>query len=105
MEWTTTNLIVQAVAGIAGAHFAAIALQEHRVGWLGHSFVGLIAGALGGYFLQTLVLTVVNGDGSLNQPRVADVAVIEALTGAGMGAIAMVGAGILLSLKSARGSS
>jgi hypothetical protein len=36
------------IAGFAGAHFAAPALHEHRFGWLGHSLVGLIAGALGG---------------------------------------------------------
>jgi hypothetical protein len=29
MDWTT-NLIVQIVAGFAGAHFAATALHEHR---------------------------------------------------------------------------
>jgi uncharacterized membrane protein YeaQ/YmgE (transglycosylase-associated protein family) len=47
MEWTTT-LIVQIVAGFAGAHLAAMALHEYRFGWLGHSLVGLIAGALSG---------------------------------------------------------
>lgn len=31
----TTGLIVQIVAGFAGAHFAATALHEHRFGWLG----------------------------------------------------------------------
>jgi hypothetical protein len=42
----TTGLIVEIVAGFAGAHFAATALHEHRFGWLGHSLVGSIAGAL-----------------------------------------------------------
>ena len=32
MEWTATNLIVQALAGFAGAHCAAAALQDHRFG-------------------------------------------------------------------------
>jgi hypothetical protein len=45
MEWTTTNLVVQVIAGFAGAQFAATALHEHRFGWPGHSLVGLIAGA------------------------------------------------------------
>jgi uncharacterized membrane protein YccC len=58
--------------------------------------------ALGGYFLQALVLTVVNGDGSLSQPRVAEVAVLEALTGAVLGAIAMAAVGFLVNAKSAK---
>jgi hypothetical protein len=49
MEWTTTNLIVQTLAGFAGAHCAAAALHDHRFGAIGHSLVGLIAGALSGY--------------------------------------------------------
>jgi hypothetical protein len=95
MDWTT-NLIVQIVAGFAGAHFAATALHEHGFGWIGHSLVGLIAGALSGYFLQTMALTVVTGSGSVNEPRVAEVAAIETLTGAVVGAIAMPAIGFLI---------
>jgi ribose/xylose/arabinose/galactoside ABC-type transport system permease subunit len=54
MEWTATNLSVQALVGFAGAHCAAAALQDHRFGAIGHSLVGLVAGALSGYFLQVL---------------------------------------------------
>ena len=68
MDWTT-NLIVQIVAGFVGAHLAAAALHEQRFGWLGHSLVGAIAGAISGYFLQSAVLTVVTGSGSLNELR------------------------------------
>src|ERR1700736_5990186 len=68
MDWTTA-LIVQVVAGFAGAHFAATALHDHSFGWLGHSLVGLIAGALSGYALQTIMLTVVTGSGSTNELR------------------------------------
>jgi hypothetical protein len=102
MDWTSTNLVVQVIAGFAGAHFAATALHEHRFGWLGHSLVGLIAGALGGYFLQTEALTVVTGSGSLNEPRVVEVAVIEALTGAVLGAIAMAAVGFMINATSAK---
>jgi hypothetical protein len=102
VDWTTTNLVVQVIAGFAGAQFAATALHEHRFGWLGHSLVGLIAGALGGYFLQTAVLAVVTGSGSFNQPRAVEVAVIEALTGAVLGAIAMAAVGFMISAKSAK---
>ena len=95
MEWTTTSLVLQTVAGLVGAHMAAIALHDHRFGLLGHSLVGLIAGALSGYFLQVEVLTVMTGSGSLNEPRIAEIFVIEALTGAVVGGIAMAAVGML----------
>lgn len=101
MDWTT-NLIAQIVAGFAGAHLAATALHEHRFGWVGHSLVGLIAGALSGCFLQTMAITVVTGSGSLNEPRVAEVAVIEALTGGVVGAIAMAAVGFIINEKSTK---
>jgi len=56
LEWTT-GLIVQIIAGLAGAHFAATALHEHRFGPTGHRLVGPIAGALSGTLLQTIGLT------------------------------------------------
>ena len=95
MDWTTA-LIVQVVAGFAGAHFAATALHEHSFGWLGHSLVGLIAGALSGYALQTIVLTVVTGSGSTNELRFVEAAAIEAMTSAVIGAIAMAGVGLVI---------
>jgi hypothetical protein len=51
----------------------------------------------------TIALTVVTGSGSVNEPRLAEVAVIEALTGAVLGAIAMLGGGILVGPKSGKG--
>ena len=96
MEWTITNLILQTVGGLAGAHFAATALHDHRFGMLGHSLVGLLAGALSGYFIQLLVLTVVTGSGSLNEPRNVDIFVIEGLTGMVVGGIAMAAVGMML---------
>jgi hypothetical protein len=101
MDWTT-GLIVQVVAGFAGAHFAATALHEHRFGWVGHSLVGLIAGALSGYFLQSIVLTVVTGSGSINELRPVDAGVIEAMTGAVVGAIAMAGVGLAVNATAAK---
>ena len=97
----TTGLIVQIVAGFAGAHFAAAALHEHRFGWIGHSLVGLIS-ALSGYLLQTIALTVVTGSGSTNEPRFVEAAVIEAMTGAVVGAIAMAGVGLAVHGSAAR---
>lgn len=99
MEWNVTNLIVQVLAGFAGAHCAAAALHDHRFGAIGHSLVGLIAGALSGYFLEVQALTVVTGSGSMNQPRIADMFVIEGLTGAVVGGIAMAAVGMLLEAR------
>jgi hypothetical protein len=99
MDWTT-NLAVQVVAGLFGAHFAATALHEHRFGWIGHSLVGLIAGALSGCFLQTIVLVVVTGSGSLNELRAVEATIIEALTGAVVGAIAMAAVGLVIKERS-----
>jgi len=73
----------------------ATVLHEHRFGWLAQSLVGLIAGAPSGYFLQAIVLTIVNG-GGVNEPTVAEAAVIEVLTGAVMGAIATAAVGFLV---------
>ena len=101
MDWTT-NLAVQVVAGLVGAHFAATALHEHRFGWIGHSLVGMIAGSLGGYFLQTIVLRVVTGSGSLNELRTVEAVIIEALTGAVVGAIAMAAVGLVIRERSAK---
>jgi hypothetical protein len=95
MAWTTTNLLIQIIAGFVGAHLTSTAMHELHFGWIGHSIVGLIAGAFSGYFLQTIVLTVVTASGSLNEPRPADVVMIEALTGAVVGGIAMAAVGLL----------
>jgi hypothetical protein len=101
VDWTTA-LTVQIVAGFAGAHFAATALHEHRFGWIGHSLVGLIAGALSGWLLQTIVLTVVTGSGSTNELRPVEAIVIEAMTGAVVGAIAMASVGLAVNGTGAR---
>ena len=96
MDWTT-NLIVQIAAGFVGAHLAAAALHEQRFGWLGHSLVGAIAGSLSGDSLQSAVLTVVTGSGSLNKLRTGEAAIIEVLTGGSAGAIATAAVGFLIS--------
>ena len=83
MEWTLTNFVVQIVAGFLGAHGAASVAHEHKFGFLGHSLVGMVCGALSGYFLQIMLITVVTGSGSVMAPRAADVLVTQALAGAG----------------------
>jgi hypothetical protein len=77
-------------------------LHDHHFGMLGHSLVGLLAGVLSGYFIQLLVLTVVTGSGSLNEPRNLDIFVIEGLTGMVVGGISMAAIGFLLQGKAAK---
>ena len=89
MNWTLTNLIIQAITGIFGAHVAAIAAREHGFGFIGHTLVGLIGGAGSGYFLQTLAVTMVTGSGSLNEPTAAENVILQGLAGAGVGGCLM----------------
>lgn len=97
MAWTSANLIIQIVAGLLGANIAAAAAHEHRFGFLGHSLVGLLAGALSGGFLQTYAAAVVTGSGSFNEPTRVEAIVIQFLTGAIVGSIAMLAVGFILS--------
>ncbi len=96
MPWTLTSLVIQTVAGFVGAHAAAGASREHNFGPIGHSLVGLVGGAVSGYFLQIAPLTMVTGSGSLMEPRAAEVFIIEGLVGAIVGAICMFAVGFAL---------
>jgi hypothetical protein len=89
MIWTSTNLIIQIVTGVLGAHFAASAAQEHSFGFIGHTVVGAVAGAFSGYFLQKLAVTVVTASGSRNEVGVADNAILQGLTGLAAGGCLM----------------
>jgi hypothetical protein len=95
MNWTATNIAIQIVAGILGAHGAAIAAHEHRFGFLGHTLAGAIAGALSGYFLQTLAVTMVTAGGSMNEPTAVENAALQTLTGLVVGACAMMGVALV----------
>jgi hypothetical protein len=101
MSWTA-GLILQTIAGFIGAHIAAIALPEYWFGWARHSLVGLLAGSLSGGLLQTTALTLVNGSGGMNEPRLAEAAAIEVLMGAALGAMAMAVVGFLLNVLSGK---
>jgi uncharacterized membrane protein YeaQ/YmgE (transglycosylase-associated protein family) len=96
-EWTITNLIIQAIAGVFGSHAAAIAAHEHRFGFLGHSLVGLGAGAVSGFFLQRLVMTTVTGTGDAMPVSALEATIYQALSGAVIGAIAMMVVGFVRS--------
>ena len=95
MIWTSTNLVIQIVTGVLGAHFAATAAREHGFGFFGHTLVGAIGGALSGYFLQTLAVTLVTGNGSLNEIRAVDNAVLQGLAGIAAGGCLMLVVGFI----------
>lgn len=100
MEWTFANVIIQTMAGLIGSHIAAAAAHEHRFGFWGHSIVGLVSGAIGGVALQTYASTVVTANGSLNDPTRVDIFASQALTGAVIGAIAMMVIGMIIKERS-----
>jgi uncharacterized membrane protein YeaQ/YmgE (transglycosylase-associated protein family) len=89
MTWTVTNLLIQIITGILGGHAAASAAKEHGFGAFGHTIVGALGGALSGYFLQTFASTVVTGSGSISEPTALEEGVLQGLTGAAAGGIAM----------------
>jgi uncharacterized membrane protein YeaQ/YmgE (transglycosylase-associated protein family) len=95
VEWTVTNFLIEVVAGILGGHAAAVVSSEHSFGALGHTIAGMIGGAFSGYFLQTVVATVLTGAGTLNEPRPVEVVILQALAGAAAGAVVTLGVGFL----------
>jgi len=95
MTWTLSNLLIQIVTGIVGGHVAAAAAHEHSFGALGHTIVGAIGGGLSGVFLQTFAATVVTASGSVNEPTVVELSVLQGLTGIASGGILTLVAGFL----------
>ena len=67
MTWTVTNLVIEIIAGIVGAHAISAAANEYAFGAIGHTIAGAVGGAFSGYFLQTLAATVVNSTGQAQQ--------------------------------------
>jgi|SRR5262249_13605919 len=95
MTWTVSNLVVQLVTGILGAHAAAAVVKEHSFGFLGHTATGALGGGLSGYFLQTLVATVVTASGSKNEPTVVENGILQGLAGLVSGAVLMLVVGLV----------
>jgi hypothetical protein len=89
MTWTMTNLVIEIIAGIAGAHIVANATREYSFGAPGRSMVGAIGGCVSSYFLNALSAMVVNGSEVLNEPRLLDQMVAHSLTAAATGGILM----------------
>ena len=95
MSWMATNVVIQIIAGVLGAHGAAVAAHEHRFGFLGHTLAGALAGASSGYFLQTLAVTMVTAGGSMNEPIAVENAALQSLTGLVVGACCMMGVALV----------
>ena len=96
MEWSFANVLIQTVTGLIGSHVAAAAAHEHRFGFRGHTLVGLVSGALSGIFLQKYASTVVAADGTANDPLHFEILAAQVLTGAVIGAIAMMAIGLII---------
>ena len=100
MEWTFANLIIQVIAGLIGSNIAAAVAREYRLGFWRHNLVGLASGGLGGLFLQKYAATVVTANGSLNELTHVQMFTSQALTGAVIGAIAMMAVGFIIHERS-----
>jgi len=88
MTWTITNLVIEIIAGIVGAHAISAAVKEHSFGAIGHTIAGAAGGAFSGYFLQTLAATVVNASGEVQHDADAVTQwLLQGLTGLAAGAI------------------
>jgi hypothetical protein len=87
MSWTLTNLLLQVIAGVLGAHAVAGAVRDYAFGALGHTITGAIGGGLSGYFLQTVAGRLVTGNGSLTPPSAVDEVLLQVFTGAVAGGI------------------
>ena len=94
-EWTLLHLVIQSIAGVFGAHIAAIVAHEHRFGFIGHSVVGLIAGFLGGFFLQRIVMTTVDSTGDAMPMTALEAGIYQAVAGLAFGGMAMLVVGLL----------
>ena len=100
MEWTATNLVIQVIGGILGAHIAAVVAKEHRFGVVGHTVAGAAAGALSGYFLQEAAGVVVTGTGAIqNDANLVTKWGLQVLTGLVVGALSALMVGMLKQFK------
>jgi hypothetical protein len=89
------NFMIQAITGVLGAHAAATVAHEHHFGFVGHSLIGLIAGALSGFFLQKIVMTTVTATGEAMPMTPLEAGVYQAFAGAVIGALAMMAIGFI----------
>jgi len=98
MTWTVTNLIIQIIAGILGAHAAATGLKEQSFGAVGHTLAGAAGGAVSGTLLQTAVRTV-TVTGIPIEPTTVEQVIIQSIVGAVAGAATMMVIGFIKNPK------
>jgi len=87
MIWNYTNLMIQIVGGLLGAHAAAtLTTRDQGFGGFGHSVVGMLAGTVSSCFLQALADPLVApGGGPTGPPPIESI--LQGLVGAFSGAI------------------
>ncbi len=94
LTWTVTNLVIEIIAGIVGAHAISAVANEHSFGVIGHTITGALGGAFSGYFLQTLAATVVDSTGQVRQDADAVTQwLLQGLAGLAAGAVLMMAVG------------
>jgi uncharacterized membrane protein YeaQ/YmgE (transglycosylase-associated protein family) len=67
MTWTSTNLVIEIIAGAIGGCAITTVAKEYNFGILGHVVTGALGGALSGYFLQSIAATVVDSTGNVQE--------------------------------------
>jgi hypothetical protein len=95
MTWTVVNLLIEIIAGIAGAHVAAVAADDHSIGSLRRSIVGAIGGGFVGYFLPAISAAIVTTTGVFKEPTLFEQIMAHSFSGATAGGILMLTAGFL----------
>jgi len=95
MDLNLTFLGVQILAGIFGGWGAATAMHEHSLGVFSHALLGAGGGLLSGFFAQSLVLTVITAEGSVNGHNPSIDLFIQALAGGLAGAVAVMVGGMV----------
>jgi hypothetical protein len=93
MTWTITNLGIEIITGMLGAHAVAATTRRYNFGALGHSVVGAIGGGISGLFsLPTIMFA--KGD-IFPEPSPSELTMAHGLVGAIAGGIFMLSIGFL----------
>jgi hypothetical protein len=97
MIWTLTNFLIEIGGGIAGGLAIGTVLKEYAFGALWHMLAGAAGGAVSGYFLQTVVATVVDSTGAVHQdPDIVTQWLLQALGGIVAGLALTMAIGIVI---------